>query len=42
MAKRPPSRDIDDDRRPLKKKKKPARMSEDERAMNIVRNMFKY
>uniref|UniRef100_A0A1J3I899 Protein SPT2-like protein n=1 Tax=Noccaea caerulescens TaxID=107243 RepID=A0A1J3I899_NOCCA len=40
VPKRPPSRDIDDDRRPLKKKKKPARMSEDELAVSMVREMF--
>ncbi|KAG2308069.1 hypothetical protein Bca52824_027817 [Brassica carinata] len=36
--KRPPQRDIDD-RRPLKKKKKPA-MSEDAKALSMIRQMF--
>lgn len=39
--KRPPPRDLDYDRRP--KKKKPARMSEDDdMALDIIRKMFKY
>lgn len=41
-AKRPPQRDIHDDRRPLKKKKKPAIMSEDAKALSMIRQMFKY
>ncbi|CAH2061488.1 unnamed protein product, partial [Thlaspi arvense] len=39
--KRPPPRDIDYDRRPPPKKKKPARMTEDDIAMNMIRQMFK-
>ncbi|KAF8083372.1 hypothetical protein N665_0778s0023 [Sinapis alba] len=38
-AKRPPQRDIHDDRRPLKKKK-PAVMSEDAKALSMIRQMF--
>ena len=40
-AKRPPQREIHDDRRPLKKKK-PAIMSEDAKALSMIRQMFKY
>ncbi|XP_013666842.2 protein SPT2 homolog isoform X3 [Brassica napus] len=38
-AKRPPQREIHDDRRPLKKKK-PAIMSEDAKALSMIRQMF--
>ncbi|CAF2049751.1 BnaA09g42400D [Brassica napus] len=38
-AKRPPQRDIHDDGRPLKKKK-PAIMSEDAKALSMIRQMF--
>ncbi|XP_018441319.1 protein spt2 isoform X2 [Raphanus sativus] len=38
-AKRPPQRDMHDDRRPLKKKK-PAIMSEDAKALSMIRQMF--
>ncbi|XP_013605270.1 PREDICTED: serine/arginine repetitive matrix protein 2-like isoform X2 [Brassica oleracea var. oleracea] len=38
-AKRPPQRDIHDDRRPLKKKK-PSIMSEDAKALSMIRQMF--
>lgn len=37
--KRPPSRDIDHDRR-LLKKKKPARRSEDEEAFDMLRQLL--